>query len=216
VRRFSLIAVAVIGIAAWSAPGTNAGPVATKSGAIINYVSTGKLPIGNTILIEVVCSVNCHVDSTTKVKGPGIKRSLAVSGDLAANATGGGPFVQPNRALLKAMKCEPGKFKLVSSITATDAATGASDALFHTFSLRRASPAQKRGCGGGGHHDGGGGGGGGTDCTPGYSPCIPPGSDVDCAGGSGDGPRYVQGPVTVTGSDPYGLDSDGNGVGCET
>src|SRR5687767_10406534 len=24
-------------------------------------------------------------------------------------------------------------------------------------------------------------------CTPGYSPCIPPGSDVDCAGGSGDG-----------------------------
>lgn len=53
------------------------------------------------------------------------------------------------------------------------------------------------------------------DCTPGYSPCIPPGPDVDCAGGSGDGPRYVQGPVYVTGSDPYGLDRDGDGVGCE-
>jgi hypothetical protein len=53
------------------------------------------------------------------------------------------------------------------------------------------------------------------DCTPGYSPCIPPGPDVDCAGGTGDGPRYVQGPVIVTGSDPYGLDRDGDGVGCE-
>lgn len=50
----------------------------------------------------------------------------------------------------------------------------------------------------------------------GYSPCLPPGPDVDCAGGSGDGPRYVQGPVYVNGSDPYGLDSDGDGVGCET
>ena len=52
-------------------------------------------------------------------------------------------------------------------------------------------------------------------CTPGYSPCIPPGPDVDCAGGSGNGPRYVQGPIIVTGSDPYGLDSDHDGIGCE-
>jgi hypothetical protein len=58
-------------------------------------------------------------------------------------------------------------------------------------------------------------GGGSSNCTPGYSPCIPPGPDVDCAGGSGDGPRYVSGPVRVTGSDPYGLDSDGDGYGCE-
>jgi hypothetical protein len=55
-----------------------------------------------------------------------------------------------------------------------------------------------------------------ANCTPGYSPCIPPGPDVDCAGGSGDGPRYVEGPVRVTGSDPYGLDSDNDGIGCET
>jgi membrane protein involved in colicin uptake len=54
-----------------------------------------------------------------------------------------------------------------------------------------------------------------NNCTPGYSPCIPPGSDVDCEGGSGNGPRYVAGPVTVTGSDPYRLDSDHDGIGCE-
>jgi hypothetical protein len=54
------------------------------------------------------------------------------------------------------------------------------------------------------------------DCEPGYDPCIPPGPDVDCAGGSGNGPRYVNGPVSVTGSDPYGLDSNHDGVGCES
>jgi hypothetical protein len=53
-----------------------------------------------------------------------------------------------------------------------------------------------------------------TDCQ-GYSPCLPPGPDVDCAGGSGDGPRYVTGPVYVNGSDPYDLDGNGDGVGCE-
>ena len=41
-----------------------------------------------------------------------------------------------------------------------------------------------------------------------------PGPDVDCEGGSGDGPRYV-GAVRVTGSDPYDLDRDGDGIGCE-
>jgi hypothetical protein len=38
---------------------------------------------------------------------------------------------------------------------------------------------------------------------------------VDCAGGGGNGPRYVTGPVTVSGSDPYDLDRDGDGIGCE-
>jgi micrococcal nuclease len=54
-----------------------------------------------------------------------------------------------------------------------------------------------------------------VDCQ-GYSPCLPPGSDVDCDGGSGDGPRYVSGPVYVNGSDPYDLDRDGDGVACES
>jgi hypothetical protein len=55
---------------------------------------------------------------------------------------------------------------------------------------------------------------GGSNCTSGYSPCITPGPDVDCAGGGGDGPRYVQGPAKVTGSDPYDLDANGDGIGC--
>jgi hypothetical protein len=51
-------------------------------------------------------------------------------------------------------------------------------------------------------------------CTPGYSPCLPPASDYDCEGGSGDGPEYTA-LVQVSGSDPYGLDADGDGSGCE-
>lgn len=71
---------------------------------------------------------------------------------------------------------------------------------------------------GGGDSSGGGGGDeggpGGGRCTPGYKPCLTPASDYDCVGGGGDGPRYVQGPVYVTGSDPYNLDGDGDGVAC--
>lgn len=55
-----------------------------------------------------------------------------------------------------------------------------------------------------------------NNCTPGYSPCLPPSSDYDCLGGSGDGPSYT-GTVSVDHAygDPYDLDRDGNGVGCQ-
>jgi hypothetical protein len=55
-----------------------------------------------------------------------------------------------------------------------------------------------------------------ASCDPNYTgACLDPNaSDYDCAGGSGDGPEYT-GPVQVVGSDPYGLDSDGDGYACE-
>ena len=53
-------------------------------------------------------------------------------------------------------------------------------------------------------------------CHPSYQRvCVPMVSDVDCAGGSGNGPAYVQGPVEVVGPDVYGLDRDGDGIACE-
>lgn len=55
-----------------------------------------------------------------------------------------------------------------------------------------------------------------SSCDPNYSgACVPIASDVDCAGGSGNGPAYVKGPVYVIGQDIYDLDRDGNGIGCE-
>ncbi|MBD8659802.1 G5 domain-containing protein [Frigoribacterium sp. CFBP 8754] len=55
-----------------------------------------------------------------------------------------------------------------------------------------------------------------SSCDANYSgACVPVASDVDCAGGSGNGPAYVQGPVTIVGSDVYDLDRDGDGVACD-
>jgi hypothetical protein len=56
-----------------------------------------------------------------------------------------------------------------------------------------------------------------ANCDPNYAgACVPIASDVDCAGGSGNGPAYVQGPVRVVGTDIYDLDRDGDGIGCNT
>jgi hypothetical protein len=54
-----------------------------------------------------------------------------------------------------------------------------------------------------------------SGCDPNYSGCVPIASDVDCSGGSGNGPEYVAGPIRVIGSDIYGLDRDGDGIACE-
>ena len=54
------------------------------------------------------------------------------------------------------------------------------------------------------------------ECDSNYSGCVPVASDVDCAGGSGNGPEYVSGPISVIGDDIYELDKDGNGVACES
>ncbi|GAT11765.1 G5 domain-containing protein [Mycolicibacterium novocastrense] len=57
----------------------------------------------------------------------------------------------------------------------------------------------------------------GSECDSNYEgACVPAGaSDVDFAGGSGNGAEYVSGPVYVVGDDIYELDRDGDGVACE-
>lgn len=50
----------------------------------------------------------------------------------------------------------------------------------------------------------------GGGCMPGYSPCLPIRGDIDC-GEISDALK----PIRVTGSDPYGLDADGDGYGCD-
>jgi PASTA domain len=56
------------------------------------------------------------------------------------------------------------------------------------------------------------------NCHPSYEDeCLKVGiGDYDCAGGSGNGPNYVQGTVRVVGPDEFDLDGDGDGWGCET
>lgn len=57
---------------------------------------------------------------------------------------------------------------------------------------------------------GSGGGGGGSGCHPSYRPCLPIVSDLDC--GEIENSKK---PITVVGDDPYRLDGDGDGLGCE-
>jgi hypothetical protein len=49
----------------------------------------------------------------------------------------------------------------------------------------------------------------GSGCQPGYSPCLPRVADLNCA----DIPASKR-PVRVTGSDPYRLDGNGDGIAC--
>lgn len=53
-------------------------------------------------------------------------------------------------------------------------------------------------------------------CHPSYEgACVPFADDVDCAGGSGNGPAYVQGPLRVVGPDVYDLERDSDGIACD-
>lgn len=52
-------------------------------------------------------------------------------------------------------------------------------------------------------------------CDPNYAEaCVPIASDVDCAGGRGNGPAYFDGVARVVGRDIYKLDGDGDGWAC--
>jgi hypothetical protein len=52
-------------------------------------------------------------------------------------------------------------------------------------------------------------GGASASCNPNYTPCVPnSASDLNCPD--------VGHPVKVVGSDPYNLDGDGDGSGCES
>jgi len=53
-------------------------------------------------------------------------------------------------------------------------------------------------------------------CDPNYADaCVPIASDVDCAGGGGNGPAYFYGVARVVGTDIYDLDRDNDGWACE-
>jgi hypothetical protein len=54
-----------------------------------------------------------------------------------------------------------------------------------------------------------------SSCHPNYSGCLKVNAgDYDCEQGTGNGPNYT-GLVEVYGSDPFDLDRDKNGWGCE-
>jgi hypothetical protein len=129
-------AIAVIGALLLPATSAVSAPTAHKSGAIINYLTTGKLQIGKRIIVPFQCAVNCNVVSTLAVKGPFVKGSDTEQGSLAAGVPAG-HFIKPSKGLRTLMKDSPGRYKIVSHVTATDPTTGATDAIAHSFRLKR-------------------------------------------------------------------------------
>ena len=112
------------------------GPVATKSGAIVNFVPAGKLRVAKHFQPLAVCSVNCNVTGTAVLKGLGGKATVTDSGSFAANQTFG-LQITVKGALLKLMKQRPGKFHLNVTYTATDPATGATDSVSRSYKFKR-------------------------------------------------------------------------------
>jgi hypothetical protein len=126
----------VIGVLLLPASSAVSAPTAHKSGAIINYLTTGKIRIDKKLVVPFQCAVNCDVVSFLKIKGPFVKGSDTETGSLAAGVPAG-HFLKPSGPLKKLLRATPGRYKLISRITATDPATGATDQIAHTFKLKR-------------------------------------------------------------------------------
>ena len=131
-----LVAVAAMLAVPTSGAVAGGGPVATKSGTLVSYVSGPKIKIRKKIQILAVCTAACDVQSTLIVKGPRFFDTDNQSGSFGAGVSFG-PFIKPNGPLLRSMKATPGKFKLQNTLTATDPATGQVDQISGTFRLKR-------------------------------------------------------------------------------
>jgi hypothetical protein len=132
-RRLLVIAV---GLLVPAAAASADGPVATKSGAVINFTSTAKLRVAKTMHVRYSCSVDCDVAVTARIKGPGTNLRL-VQPPVSFTA---GPvlfFIKPNKPLLKLMKAEPTRFRIACTIDGTDRSTGGTDEISHSFKVKR-------------------------------------------------------------------------------
>jgi len=111
------------------------GPIATKSGAIVNFLPAGKIQVAKKFQPLAVCSVNCDVTGTAVLKGLGGKATITDAGSFAATQ----PFglqITVKGSLLKLMKQEPGKFRLNVTYSAVDPTTGATDTVNRGFKFK--------------------------------------------------------------------------------
>jgi hypothetical protein len=129
--------LAVAGVLLIPASGAAAdGPVAHKSGAIVNFVTKGKVKIRKHIQPLAICAVNCDITGTGVLKGLGARIPFGDSGSFAANQLFGLALIIKGRAL-RTIKDNAGRFKLTETLTATDPTTGATDTVSRAFRLKR-------------------------------------------------------------------------------
>jgi hypothetical protein len=113
------------------------GPVAHKSGAIVNYTSLAKLKVARHMFIHFSCAVTCDATGRAVLRAPKIKIPITAN---ASGIPGGAPAfmeITVKGALLRLLKAFPGRFKVVNTITAVDPTTGATDTIHHRFGFKR-------------------------------------------------------------------------------
>jgi hypothetical protein len=113
------------------------GPIATKSGAIVNFLPAGKLRVAKRFQPLAVCSVTCDVTGTAVLKGLGGKATITDSVPAFPANQPFGLQIRVKGVLLKLMKANPGKFRLNVTYTATDPSTGATDTVSRGYRFKR-------------------------------------------------------------------------------
>jgi hypothetical protein len=119
-----------------TADGPSDGPVAHKAGAVVNYATQGKIKVARTVGVSFVCSVACSVTSTLTIKGPIPGSDTQTATDVPAGQLLT-HYVNLNKNALGFVREHLRKFRVVSTVTATDATTGGVDTLAQTFRLKR-------------------------------------------------------------------------------
>jgi hypothetical protein len=116
--------------------GASDGPIATKSGVLVNFVPAGKLIVARHFQPLATCVVDCNVTGVAVLKGMGGKATISDSGTFAANQ----PFglrITVGGELLKLMKAHPGRFRLNVTYTATTVASGGTESVSRGYKFKR-------------------------------------------------------------------------------
>jgi hypothetical protein len=119
------------------------GPVAQKSGTLINFVTQGKLRVAKRIQPIAVCTQSCTVSGVGVIKGFGGRGTFSDAGGPFAAGEQFGLLLQAKGNLLRALKAFPGRFHLTETLTATPvdpvtkAPIGAPETISATFGFKR-------------------------------------------------------------------------------
>jgi hypothetical protein len=142
-----------------------------------------------------VCRVQCRVRAYRIVlRRPGKNLRLKAWRRVLAPGQRGRLRLGISKRNKDQLKKQARRSRLLVRAKVTNANTGEVDYLGKNFRFKAPKPKKE----------------GGGNCAPGYSPCLPIVNDLDC-----DDIPDSQKPIVVTGSDPYNLDGDGDGLGCE-
>ena len=134
----AIVAASATALLLGAAPAGAGSPKAKASAEdLVSYLTKGKLKPAKRIAYQMVCSADCSIKVTSKLKlaGPDLAPTT-VSGSFQAGQIAEA-FLKPNGPALKAIKANIGAAKLVTSVTATSLIDGTTDTDKRTFKFKK-------------------------------------------------------------------------------